>query len=137
MTITRGERVSDSNKWSISRVGPDVDINFYDPSGVNVVARARFDEPAIREFYEALRQVMSSDPTWTRPAPTVEVVALTRSWPCRFLRHAACQTAYASPRRAVVYPESPGRFPAVGWLRCPCPCHGDLPTCGCETEGAA
>jgi hypothetical protein len=58
---------------------------------------------------------------------TVEVVARERSWPCRLLRHRTCRTAYPSPR-AVAYPDPKPRFPVVGWLRCPCPCHGELPT---------
>lgn len=60
------------------------------------------------------------------PRVAVEVVARSRSWPCRTLRHRKCRIAQPSPR-AVVYPDPAPRFPATGWLRCPCPCHGELP----------
>jgi hypothetical protein len=49
----------DSGKWSIQRLSTgQVWIEFYDPTGRTVLSRAVFDEPAIREFYDTLTEVM-------------------------------------------------------------------------------
>lgn len=60
----------------------------------------------------------------------LEVVSGRRSWPCRTLRHSTCRTAYPA-RKALAYgdDETGSDYLVVpGWLRCPCQCHGELPS---------
>ena len=45
-----------SNKWSVTVHDASVVIEYYDPTGLNVVARATFDADAIGEFIDALTE---------------------------------------------------------------------------------